>query len=222
MLRGMFRGFMHWRKPTDGWPRHLHHAAQALADEALRVEGNMERIDWGGVEVRTLDSRGAYYGSQRSPAMRMSGSLVAAVMRDVTDGVSRLTDFLNSIKRHQGSAEGVEWQLPRGMHAEDFLDHLVQQGALYESGSGHGAFADPILPQPPDQSGSAAADDLGFHQLRHSLKGGENKESLTMKCLRGESDPGTSKSNWSEILAVPLARSLAKGSAGLGLLELTI
>ncbi len=127
----------------DSWPRHLHHAGVELAEEALRVNGDMDRIDWDGVTEETLRRRQDHYRSQYSPQMRKSRSLTAAVMRIIPNreagkgktDVSEV-EILNSIQRHHRADGPVEWMLPKGMDNEDFLAHLVHQGAIYIDSDG--------------------------------------------------------------------------------------
>ncbi len=129
----------------DGWPRHLRHAGEILAEEVLRVNGDMTRMDWPAMTSGTWERRQAYYDSQRNSRMRHAKALVAAVMRDIPahgDGTRRVedTEVLASILRHRryGDApESVSWSLPKGMDAEDFLEHLVHRGALYISDEGN-------------------------------------------------------------------------------------
>ncbi len=127
----------------DGWPRHLHYAGVALAEAALKTDGDMERMDWTCMMDETKGMRQIYYRDQYSPQMRKSRSLTAAVMRNIPSrksgkgktGVSEV-DVLNSIHRHHCADGPVEWMLPKGMDNEDFLAHLVHQGAIYIDSDG--------------------------------------------------------------------------------------
>ena len=117
--------------PTEGWPRHMHHAAEALARAAKKVDGDLERIDWAAVAARSLESRQAYYKDQRSPEMRDSDVLTAAVMRDV-DGTQGRGEIKNLILRHEDkTSDDVRRRIPGGMNVHSFYDHLVRRGALY-------------------------------------------------------------------------------------------
>ena len=118
--------------PTDGWPRHLHCAQEALAEAALApdMDGRLDRIhDWDGVEAASLRRRNEYYLSRFSPAMRDSQHLVATVMQDLEEDAS-IVDIKSSIDKHAGKERG--WRLPKGMDSDQFFDHLVHQGALEE------------------------------------------------------------------------------------------
>ena len=128
----------------DGWPRHLHYAAVALAEDALRVDGDMRHMDWPGIHGRTLELRHIYYQNQFSGRMQESYCLVAAVMADVPDPVKpRRVRFdraaaLASIVRHRregDSPEDIPWRLPEDTTPGQFLKHLVHQGALYIDGT---------------------------------------------------------------------------------------
>ena len=103
----------------------------------------MERMDWTCMMDETKGTRQIYYRDQYSPQMRKSRSLTAAVMRIIPNrksgkgktGVSEV-DVLNSIHRHHCADGPVEWMLPKGMDNEDFLTHLVHQGAIYIDSDG--------------------------------------------------------------------------------------
>ncbi len=129
----------------DGWPRHLHHAGVALAEAALKVDGDLDRIDWSWVMDETKGMRHIYYENQYSPEMRQARSLVSAVMRDIpsrSEGTATrpdLADVLISIariRRTGDSPQDIPWHLPRDMDIHGFLDHLIHQGALYDDGRG--------------------------------------------------------------------------------------
>ncbi len=129
----------------DCWPRHLHHAASALASEALRTKGEMARFDWSRVEAETLDSRQFHYESQRSPQMQEASALLAAVMEDIPevhsvakgkDGKVTRADVLNCIERHDRPGGPVESRLPDGMTSRDFLNHLIHRGVLFSDAGG--------------------------------------------------------------------------------------
>ncbi len=130
----------------DGWPRHLHHAGVALAEEALRVNGDLERIVWTDVESETRRKRREYYESQYSLEMRESNALVAKVMETVpesrngsetTTGTIARTTLLGTIVGHcrtGDSPQDIPWSLPDGMTPRRFLAHLIHRGALYDDG----------------------------------------------------------------------------------------
>ena len=120
---------------TDGWPRHLHFALQALAGELVLpgVDGRLSGVRWSVVMERNLELRRNYYNRQQSPEMRMSSYLIAAVMRDLDPdegliGVERL------IRKHNCNEPG--WRLPTGMDVDEFASHLIHQGALQENDKG--------------------------------------------------------------------------------------
>ena len=129
----------------DGWPRHLRFAGVSLAEEALRIDGDMHRMDWPAMAARTWQERQAYYNSQRTSRMRHAKALLAAVMQDIptqANGPRSLedTEVLASIVRHRrigDTPDNIPWSLPKGMDAEDFLEDLVHQGALYIDGEGY-------------------------------------------------------------------------------------
>ncbi len=112
----------------DGWPRHLRYAGVALAEEALRTNGDMERMDWKHVGNETWCLRQRYYRDQNSPEMQHADILTARVMAGLKDGmrsgqVEELVE--NSV------VDRPRQRLPEGRSALWFINHLIHQGALY-------------------------------------------------------------------------------------------
>ncbi len=129
----------------DGWPRHLRHAGVALAEEALRVDGDMDLMDWTHVGQETLRRRQKYYRDQCSTSVRETIKLVAAVMKDIPGPEDRkaasidrvcILDLIDLHRDRDGSRSNG-WRLPEGMTSRKFLDVLIHQGALYENGDGY-------------------------------------------------------------------------------------
>ncbi|MCY3878364.1 MAG: ATP-binding protein [Rhodobacteraceae bacterium] len=122
---------------TDGWPRHLHFALQALADGLLGpgVKGRLSEVDWSCVMDRNLQLRLDYYRDQQSPEMRDSAYLVGAVLRGLELDNSR-GGVKNSIRRMAGSQLDTRWDLPAGMDVDEFAGHLIHRGALQEDDNG--------------------------------------------------------------------------------------
>ena len=117
----------------DRWPRHLHYAAVVLAEEALRLNGDMRRFDWEGMKARTRTLRTDYYDRQRSTEMEASDILVSRVMRGLVDGmhVGELEDLVEA-----NATDRPRERIPEGMTAAGFISHLVHQGALYRRKGG--------------------------------------------------------------------------------------
>ncbi len=126
----------------DGWPRHLRHAGESLGEEALRINGDMDRMDWTHVGQEIWRRRQIYYRDQCNTSMREAEDLVAAVMDGIPgsrDGKSRrlrrkdILDLIDMHRDHDGSKPNG-WRLPEGMTSRQFLDILIHQGALYDNG----------------------------------------------------------------------------------------
>ncbi len=115
--------------PCEGWPRHLHFATRALADEAERCEGDLARVGWARVETEAAESRIRYYQHQQSAAMKKADGLTAAVLGRLKDG-TKLSGALALIEDNVTDIAGH--RLPKGMDAEDFYMHLIHRGALQE------------------------------------------------------------------------------------------
>ncbi len=114
-------------RPCEGWPRHLHFALQALGQVALETDGDLSRVDWQLIEREADESRIRYYLGQQSRQMERSAGLVVGVMLSLNTR-SRISSVMKSMKPNDREAG---WQLPKGMDAGDFLDHLIHQGALH-------------------------------------------------------------------------------------------
>ena len=115
-------------KPCEGWPRHLHFAAQALGRAVLEADGDLGCVDWNRIEAEAAASRLRYYRSQRSLEMERADILVARVMKGADDNDLGLGALSRLVKGLVAQEEDCE--LPEGMSADGFLQHLVHQGAL--------------------------------------------------------------------------------------------
>ncbi len=114
---------------TEGWPRHMHHAFQALGHCARLANGDLSRVDWNAVHEGAESRRRAYYQSQQSPPMRYSVRLTGAVLDGLADGM-KMAGVDSLIRRSVRDGDG--WRLPKKMDADDFRQHLLHKGALQE------------------------------------------------------------------------------------------
>ncbi len=125
---------------TDGWPRHVHWAQQALAEAALEpdVNGDLDRItDWDRVQARSDELRHGYYATQFSQDMAVSRKLVGRVMFAVGKaqrlGQSLPRDHVVTlVETHAESEDGAGWRLPQGHDSESYVTHLIHCGALQD------------------------------------------------------------------------------------------
>ncbi len=113
--------------PAEGWPRHLHLTLQALSEEALAADGDLEKTDWKRTAAHAAGSRLQYYRAQQSREMKASRRLVGAVMRKLSDDM-KCDDIVWLIEECAADVPG--FRLPNVMDSEDFCRHLVHQGAL--------------------------------------------------------------------------------------------
>ncbi len=125
---------------TDGWPRHVHWAQQALA-EALLVEGvkgNADRIvDWVPVQARSNQLRQGYYNTQYSDVMKYSPKLTGQVLHDVGSaaGTAESLDASQIRQRIRSYCENDQtgdYECPPGQTHATFITHLIHCGALEE------------------------------------------------------------------------------------------
>ena len=114
----------------DGWPRHLRYAGVSLAEETLRVDGNMHRMDWPAMRRMTWTLRQEYYSDQNSSSMKQADILTARVMAGLRDGM-RTRHVEKLIEDSLADRPGQ--RLPEGKSALWFLNHLIHQGALYRA-----------------------------------------------------------------------------------------
>ena len=125
-------------RTTDGWPRHVHWAQQALAEAALEpgIAGDLDRItDWDRVQARSDDLRQGYYATQFSTDMALSRKLVGRVMFEVgkariDDQQTTLGQVIDLVDEFTDSGTSSEWRIPTGHNAESYVMHLIHCGAL--------------------------------------------------------------------------------------------
>ena len=68
--------------------------------------------------------------------MKRSRELVAAVLRELPTSGMDDGSVVDALKILAKPAGPTNWQLPEGMSAEGFLDHLIHQGILQPAGKG--------------------------------------------------------------------------------------
>ncbi len=114
---------------TEGWPRHMHHAFQALGDCARLAGWDLSRVDWNAVHEGAERRRKDYYRSQQSPEMKSSVCLTGAVLDGLEEGMNRddVEELIEDSIRNE-----IRWRLPKGLDVDDFRRHLVHKGALQQ------------------------------------------------------------------------------------------
>ncbi|MCY4303710.1 MAG: ATP-binding protein [Aestuariivita sp.] len=124
--------------PTDGWPRHVHCAQQALAEALLvkGVDGQADKIkDWNAVQRRSDQLRNSYYGEQYSDVMDYSPQLTAQVLQEVGTA-ERAGKPLNTSQLRQKIQNTCDtnpsgnFECPPEHTAGTFITHLMHCGAL--------------------------------------------------------------------------------------------
>ncbi len=126
----------------DGWPRHLHFALQAVADQALVSDGDIRQADWSQIRRVTAISRQDYYRSQQSPEMESRSLFVAKIHHKLmeTHNNIKMDDLLDFV-HDRVVKDGFKY--PSGItSAEDFVMHLTHQGAIQKAKNG--SFSCPI------------------------------------------------------------------------------
>ena len=137
--------------PTDGWPRHVHCAQQALAEALLikGVDGHADQIkDWTAVQRRSDTLRHSYYSEQYSEVMKYSSQLTAQVLYETAcverTGVGLpISQVVDVVETYNGAKPGSAWRVPSDESSHSYVTHLIHCGALEENPE-TGALACPI------------------------------------------------------------------------------
>ncbi|MCY3984259.1 MAG: hypothetical protein OXD29_03180 [Roseovarius sp.] len=126
---------------TDGWPRHVHWAQQALAEALLvkGVDGHADKIaDWNAVQLRSDTLRHGYYGAQYSEVMKYSSKLTAQVLYEAAradrTGVGLpISQVVDVVETYNGAEPGSAWRVPSEESSHSYVTHLIHCGALEEN-----------------------------------------------------------------------------------------
>ncbi len=127
--------------PTDGWPRHVHCAQQALAEALLvkGVDGYADKIeDWTAVQRRSDTLRHGYYSEQYSAVMKNSSQLTAHVLYEAAraqrTGVGLpVSQVVDVVETYNGAKPGSAWRVPNEESSHSYVAHLIHCGALEEN-----------------------------------------------------------------------------------------
>ena len=128
-IAGFEQGVDRLAEPCDGWPRHLHIVLKAFGREALRMGGDLGKVEWEKVRSEIRTGRDDYYGHQFSAEMREARSLTAKIMAELHTGSGR-EDIIRLIDECRADKSG--YVFPEGMSTGEFFVHLVHKGALHE------------------------------------------------------------------------------------------
>ena len=118
-------------KAGSHWPAHVRNSLSAFADEVVRIEGDMARIEFDRVQTRSHDLRQSYYYARMSEEMQQSDLLLGAVMLDLRDDMRR-GEVMELISRCNDPSGSLRRQFPNGMDTEDYYRHLVHRGVLHQ------------------------------------------------------------------------------------------
>ena len=126
---------------TDGWPRHVHWAQQALAEALLvkGVDGHADKIeDWNAVQRRSDKLRHGYYDAQYSEVMKYSPQLTAQILQEVgkaerTGKLLNTSQLRQRIKAYCDTDPLGNFEYPPEHTANTFITQLMHCGALTEN-----------------------------------------------------------------------------------------
>ncbi len=131
---------------SEGWPQHVRTEAAALFWALGLAKGELQRIEVEALMERASEYRNESYEARQSTEMAKAVDLVAAVMKELpADGGLLCSRVLDAIKGNAKAGHGAGWELPKGMDADLFLDHLIQKGALQPVNADTLAFPIPSL-----------------------------------------------------------------------------
>ena len=110
---------------SDRWPAHMKTAMTALARELLRTGGDLEQADWNRMRQEAASLRHRGYEARCSPEMEDASASLAKFFRMV-DRPIRRTHAIDALRRQMEGDPNVN------MPPQDFLMHLIHQGALHD------------------------------------------------------------------------------------------
>lgn len=121
--------FDHMLAVTNGWPSHIQNCLRAFSQYYIEAEGDIDKVDFFLVELRSLEFRARYFESCMSNEMLDSMDLLSSVMQYLTRPQLHW-DVIDFIEQQAKLAKCPTEKLPKGMAVEDYCDHLIHRGAL--------------------------------------------------------------------------------------------
>ncbi len=123
---------------TEGWPSHIANCLTSFAKIYRQCGCDTSRVDFKEVERDSLDARRQYYRSRLSPVLRISGQLLAMLVREIDDGCSpsQAISIIRKLSEKGERTRIVEQELPDEMNARDYYAELIHQGILQEYSDG--------------------------------------------------------------------------------------
>ena len=115
---------------SEGWPQHVRTGTAALFGGLVETRGDLGTVDFAAVEQQAGAYRENSYRARQSKEMGRSVRLVANVLKMIPEGgvpADHVVDIIEAKADPMGQRAG---RLPKGMDAEDFLDHLIYYGIL--------------------------------------------------------------------------------------------
>ena len=123
-------------KDSEGWPQHVRTETAALFGELAETRGDLELVDSRAVKQRADNYRKISYRARRSQEMGSARRLVASVLKMIPEGGAPADHVVDIIEAKADQTGQKSWRLPKGMDAEDFLDHLIHQGIFQPDETG--------------------------------------------------------------------------------------
>ena len=121
---------------SEGWPQHVRTGTSALFGELAETRGDLERVDSRAVKQRADTYREDSYRARQSEVMGRAGHLVASVLKMIPEGGAPVDHVVDIIEAKADQTGQKSWRLPKGMDAEDILDHLIHQGIFQPDETG--------------------------------------------------------------------------------------
>ena len=141
---------------SEGWPQHLHNGMAALAADLVRTGGVLREVDGDAVAKLEKQRREESYGGRISDEMGNSRFLVGALFAGLTgaDGETppaadirldsgEVINRIRNIAAESASSGDIRWEIPPGMDATAFFEHMVHKGVFHQDGR-NGPYRCPI------------------------------------------------------------------------------
>ena len=121
---------------SEGWPQHVSDETSALFAGLDKTRGILSAVNFREVDQLVDGYRKNSYQARQSEGMCRRRSLVANILKMIPERGTTSEHALRLIAA-KANEKGTEPKgLPKGMDAEDFLDHLIHQGIFQPDETG--------------------------------------------------------------------------------------
>ena len=121
---------------SEGWPQHVRTETAALFAGLDKTRGDLGTMDSKAVEQKARDWREDSYLMRQSKEIGDSFDLVASLLMAMPEPGMWRDQAVDIIEAKADQKGRKSRQLPKGMDAEDFLDHLIHRGIFQPDETG--------------------------------------------------------------------------------------